>query len=517
VFQRLLPIPSEEKADTFERLGLKEVSSNTFVWLEEVIAANLDLLFPGLEVGTVAPFRVTRDAEVEIEEDEASDLLSAMKEGIGQRYFGSAVRLQVDNRIPPDIGEMLDRNLGLQPYQVYTCQGPIGRTCLMELLRLDRPDLKDTPYIPSVPPALAGDEDVFAAIRRRDILLYHPFDSFHPVVDFLAASARDPDVLAIKQTLYRVGPNSPVVEALMEARENGKQVAVLVELKARFDEENNIVWAKALEHAGVHVVYGVLGLKTHSKMTLVVRREADGIRRYVHLATGNYNPVTARVYTDLGLLTCDPDIATDVSDLFNALTGYSRKVQYNRLLVAPHGMRRGLLDRVEREIELHRTKGGGRLAFKMNALVDRACIRALYRASQAGVKVDLQVRGICCLRPGIPGVSENITVTSVVGRFLEHSRVYLFGNGGEQEILLGSADLMPRNLDGRVEVLFPVLDPAIRSSVREILETHLRDTVKARRLLPDGSWERVAPSKGAEPFDSQRWMVDHRGSWHGEE
>jgi len=516
VFPRLLPIPSEERADAYERLGLKEVGSTTFVWLEEVIAANLDLLFPGLEVATVAPFRVTRDADVEIEEDEASDLLAAMKDVIGQRHFASAVRLQVDDRITPDIGEMLERNLGLQPYQVYACHGPIGRASLMDLMRLDRPDLKDKPFIAGVPPTLAGDEDVFSVVRRRDLLLYHPYDSFQPVVDFLQSAARDPDVLAIKQTLYRVGPNSPVVQALMEARENGKQVAVLVELKARFDEENNIVWAKALEHAGVHVVYGVMGLKTHSKMLLVVRREADGIRRYVHLATGNYNPVTARVYTDFGLLTSDPDIATDVSDLFNALTGYSRKVQYSRLLVAPHGMRRALLDRIEREIEVQRATGSGRLAFKMNALVDKACVRALYRASQAGVRVDLQVRGICCLRPGIPGVSENITVTSVVGRFLEHSRIYLFGNGGEEEILLGSADLMPRNLDGRVEVLFPVIDPTLRKAVRQILEVHLRDTARARRLLADGTWERVKPAGKGKPFDSQRWMLEHRGSWHGE-
>ncbi len=517
LFPRLLPIPSEEKAESFERLGFEDLRSTTFVWLEEVVATNLDLLFPGLEVVTVSPFRVTRDADFEIEEDEAADLLSAMKEVVGQRHFGSVVRLEVDARMPGHIRDILERNLQLQPYQVYSGERPLGTACLAELTRLDRPDLKDPPFIPSVPPALTGDEDAFSVLRRHDVLLYHPYDSFAPVVDFLRAAARDPDVLAIKQTLYRVGPNSPVVKALMEAREHGKQVAVLVELKARFDEENNIVWATALEHAGVHVVYGLLGLKTHAKMLLVVRREADGIRRYVHLATGNYNPVTARVYTDLGLLTCDPDIASDVSDLFNALTGYSRKERYRKLLVAPHSMRRAILDRVDREVEAHRASGGGHLAFKVNALVDKACIRALYRASQAGVRVDLQVRGICCLRPGVPGVSDNITVTSVVGRFLEHPRILYFRNGGDEEVLMGSADLMPRNLDGRVEVLFPVSDPRLRTAVKDVLLVHLRDTVRARRLNADGSWERVRPGKGDKPLDSQRWMLEHRGSWHGED
>jgi polyphosphate kinase len=324
-------------------------------------------------------------------------------------------------------------------------------------------------------------------------------------------------VVAIKQTLYRVGPNSPVVSELMAARENGKQVSVLVELKARFDEEQNVVWAQALERAGVHVVYGVLGLKTHCKMCLVVRREADGIRRYVHLSTGNYNPVTARVYTDLGYLTCEEEIADDVSHLFNALTGYSRKDRYRRLLVAPGGMRQALLDRIEREIERHRAAGDGHLAMKMNALVDRACIRALYRASQEGVRVDLQVRGICCLRPGVPGVSETITVTSVVGRFLEHVRCYWFRNGGDEELLVGSADLMPRNLDGRVETLFPVADTRLLADLRDELFLYLRDTVKARRLKSDGTYERARPAEGQAPVDAQRQLLERGGGWRLEE
>jgi polyphosphate kinase len=355
-------------------------------------------------------------------------------------------------------------------------------------------------------------------IRQHNILLYHPYDSFTPVVDFIRTAAQDPDVLAIKQTLYRVGPNSPVVAALMKAREHGKQVAVLVELKARFDEENNIVWARALEQAGVHVVYGLVGLKTHTKLLMVVRREEDGIIRYIHMGTGNYNDVTSRLYTDIGYFTSDPDIGADVSDLFNSLTGYSLKQEYRKLLVAPGTMRQQILNRIEREIKRHQENGDGYLAFKMNALVDKRCIQALYRASQAGVKVDLQVRGICCLRPGVPGVSENITVTSIVGRFLEHPRIFFFRNGGEEEILLGSADLMPRNLNRRVEQLFPVEDPDLRESLYEhILRVHLKDNLQARRLLADGSYERVHPQDGEPELNSQLWMIEHRGLWNDEE
>ncbi|MBL7065578.1 MAG: polyphosphate kinase 1 [Anaerolineae bacterium] len=518
VFPRLLRIPSEEKAESYESLGLVEEMPTNFVWLEKVIAANLDLLFPGLEIVAAYPFRVTRDADQEIEEDEAADLLLAIEESVRMRHFGSAVRLEVDNAMPERIRDILVSNLGLVPYQVRTVDGPIGMASLIELMKINRPDLKDAPFLPAVPPPLTTEESIFSVIKRRDILLYHPYDSFTPVVDFLREAARDPDVLAIKQTLYRVGPNSPVVAALMKAREYGKQVAVLVELKARFDEESNIGWARALERAGVHVVYGLVGLKTHTKLLLVVRRERDGIVRYVHMGTGNYNDVTARVYTDIGFFTSDPDIGNDVSDLFNALTGYSLKQEYRKLLVAPGTMRRDILDRIEREIERHREHEDGYLAFKMNALVDKKCIRALYRASQVGVKVDLQVRGICCLRPGVPGVSENITVTSIVGRFLEHPRIFYFRNGGEEEILLGSADLMPRNLNRRVEQLFPVEDPNLRESLyQHILQVHLKDNLQARRLLPDGDYERVQPQDGEPELDSQSWMVEHRGLWNEED
>ncbi|MBS3782815.1 MAG: polyphosphate kinase 1 [Anaerolineae bacterium] len=517
-FPRLLRIPSEETADEYQSLGLAQAMSNTFVWLEEVVCANLDMLFPGIDVEASYPFRVTRDADPEIGEDEASDLLVAIEESVRKRHFGSAVRLEIGRSMPDQVRDILITNLGLAPYQVYTTDGPIGLADVMELMDVNRPDLKDKPFHPSVPPQLSTEENIFSVIRRHNILVYHPYDSFDPVVKFVRAAARDPEVLAIKQTLYRVGPDSPIVAALMDARENGKQVAVLVELKARFDEENNIVWARSLEEAGVHVVYGLVGLKTHAKICLVVRHERDGIRRYVHMATGNYNDVTARVYADLGYFTCDRDLGTDLSDLFNALTGYSRKDEYRKLLVAPGRMQEQIVARIDREIEQHEKNGDGYIALKMNSLVDKHCIEALYRASQAGVKVDLQPRGICCLRPGVPGVSENIEVTSIVGRFLEHARIYYFRNGGDEEILTGSADLMPRNLYRRVETLFPVEDPGLRTALRDqILKIHLKDNVKARRMLPDGSYERVQPQDDEPTINSQAWLIEHRGVWHNEE
>jgi polyphosphate kinase len=517
LFPRLIRIPSEEKAESYESLGLVEDMSTNFVWLEEVVAANLDMLFPGMEIVAAYPFRVTRDADPEIEEDEAADLLSAIQESVHRRQFGSAVRLQVDDLMPGRIRDILVSNLGLAPYQVYTRDTPLGMADLIELTYVNRPELKDVPFQPAVPTVFTPEESIFSVIGRQDVVLYHPYDSFAPVLGILREAAVDPDVLAIKQTLYRVGPDSPVVAMLMKARENGKQVAVLVELKARFDEENNIVWARALEQAGVHVVYGLVGLKTHAKLLLVVRREREGIRRYVHMSTGNYNNVTARLYSDIGLFTSDPDLGADVADLFNVLTGYSHKQKYRKLLVAPGQMRQQILALIEREIERQKAGGDGFLAFKMNSLVDKECIKALYRASQAGVRVDLQVRGICCLRPGLPGVSENIRVTSIVGRFLEHPRMYYFGNGGDEELFIGSADLMPRNLDRRVEQLFPVEDPSLRESLYEhVLCVHLKDNQKSRLLLPDGSYEWVQPQDGEPELDSQQWMIEHRGLWNEE-
>lgn len=516
-FPRLLRIPSEEKAESYERLGLEQVTANNFVWIEQVVSANLDLLFPGLQIEAAYPFRVTRDADLEIEEDEAADLLSTIEESVGMRYFGSAVRLEVDTAMPEQIRNILVNNVGVAPYQVYTVDKPIGMADLMELTRIDRPDLKEQPFVPSAPPVLSTAENIFSVIRRRSFILYHPYDSFTPVVDFVREAAHDPDVLAIKQTLYRVGINSPIVEALMEAREHNKQVAVLVELKARFDEESNIKWARQLEDAGVHVVYGLLGLKTHAKICLVVRREKDGIVRYVHMSTGNYNAATARVYADMGYFTCDPEIGADASNLFNALTGYSRNAEYAKLWVAPAGLRQQVISRIEREARRHKQHGDGYLAFKMNALVDKPCIQALYRASQAGVKIDLQVRSMCALRPGIPGLSDNITVTSVVGRFLEHARIFYFYNGGNEEVFLSSADLMPRNLDRRVEIAFPIEDERLRDSIlHNVFQVHLRDNVQARRLRPDGTYERVRPKEDETPLNSQLWLLEHRGIWHAE-
>lgn len=515
IYSRLVAIPSEESAEEDQDLGLDDHTSTNFVWLEEIVKANLDLLFPGLKIEAAYPFRVTRDADPEIEEDEASDLLSAIEESVRERQFGSAIRLEIDKTMPTQVRDILQTNLDVASYQIFVVDGPIGLSDVMELMRINRSDLKDIPFQSSVPPSLSTDESIFSVMRRKNILLYHPYDSFDPVIRFIREAARDPEVLAIKMTLYRVGPDSPIVAALMDARENGKQVAVLVELKARFDEENNIVWAKSLERAGVHVVYGLVGLKTHAKVSVVIRHEPEGIRRYIHLATGNYNDVTARVYSDIGYFTCDPEIGKDVSALFNGLTGYSRNEEYFKLLVAPGDMQQGIISRIEREIKVHQETGEGYLAFKMNSLVDNPCIEALYRASQAGVKIDIQARGICCLRPGVPGISDNIEVTSIVGRFLEHPRIYYFRNGGEEEILLGSADLMPRNLYRRVETLFPIEDEVIKKSLRDdILKIHLKDNVKSRRMLPDGRYERVKPAEGEDLLNSQEWMIENRGIWH---
>ena len=513
LFPRLLPIPNEDSADDDRELGLTPGGSEcSFVWMEDVIASNLERLFPGHEIVAAYPFRVTRDADQEIELDEAGDLLTSIEQGLRMRQFGSAVRLEITAAAPPRLREVLIENLRIAPFQVYSVRDRLGLSEVIELVDLDRPDLKELPFSPAVPTCFQTDEDIFAAIAQRDVMLYHPYDSFDPVIDFVRAAAEDPDVLAIKQTLYRVGQDSPVVDALARARENGKQVAALVELKARFDEANNIVWARALEDAGVHVVYGVVGLKTHAKLCLVVRREEVGIVNYLHASTGNYNATTARLYTDIGLFTADPKLCSEAARLFNALTGYAGGIEYEELLVAPGEMRERVLELIEREIVGHRRHGNGYLAMKMNSLVDADCIRALYRASQAGVQVDLQVRGICCLRPGLKGVSENIRVTSIVGRFLEHARLYYFRNGGDEELLLGSADLMPRNFDNRVEVLLPMRDPEVRhGTLQQILTVHLADKVNARSLLPDGEY--VRPDGGADTLDSQRWMIEHRGAW----
>jgi polyphosphate kinase len=487
-----------------------------FVWLEQLIAANLQALFPGLEVVEAHPFHVTRDAEVAIQELESDDLLETIEEAVWRRRFRAVVRLQVDLDMPPAILKLLSEELEVEGRAIYRVDGPLDLSRLRQLYALERPDLKYKPFSPYTPPGLQprSKEDIFGLIRREDVLLHHPFDSFQPVVEFIRSAARDPDVLAIKMTLYRVGRNSPIVEALLKGIEEGKQISVLLELKARFDEESNIEWARALEREGVHVIYGLVGLKVHSKIALVVRREGEVMRRYVHLGTGNYNPQTGRMYTDLSLFTCDEQIGADATDLFNYLTGYSAKTGLRKLLVAPVSLRQGMETLIQREIELARKRKKGHLIFKMNALEDPEMIKLLYRASQAGVRVDLLVRGLCCLRPGIPGVSENITVKSVIGRFLEHARIYYFRNGGKEEMYAGSADLMPRNLNRRVEVVFPVKDPKLVSRLRdEILEVYLADTVNAHEMRTDGSYQRPWRSETVGGTDShQRCMAARPGA-----
>jgi len=479
--------------------------THVFVWIAHVIIANLAKLFPGMQVIEAHQFHVTRNADMEIQEIEALDLLDTIEESIRKRRFGTVVRLMVHKTMPDYIKEFLAENMKVEMQDIYPLTGPLDLTGLMQITKIERHDLKDRPFSPSIPAGLrlrsnVDDGSIFGAIRQGDILLHHPYDSFSPVIEFLNSAARDPNVLAIKQTLYRVGTNSPVVRALLTAaRDYGKQVAVLVELKARFDEESNIGWAKILEQEGVHVIYGLPGLKTHSKIALVVRREGEHIRRYIHLGTGNYNHQTATAYEDLGLFTCDEQLGADVTDLFNYLTGYSAKADYRKLFVAPINLRQRFQQMVEREIKHQKNGNRGRIIFKMNHLVDKPFIRLLYQASQAGVKIDLIVRGICSIRPGIPGLSENIRVTSVVGRFLEHSRVYYFRDGGDEKILMGSADLMPRNLNDRVEVLFRVEDPRhVRYLRDEFLAAYLADNCKARIMQPDGTFKRLAP-KDDEP------------------
>ncbi|MGH2558184.1 MAG: polyphosphate kinase 1 [Thermomicrobiales bacterium] len=494
-------------------------------WLEQVIAAHLPRLFAGNEIVSAYPFHVLRDSDIEVDEDDDGDhdLLFTMREFLSQRTFGSVVQMITDTTMPADVRQWLIEQLHATERDSYVVDGPLACENLMGLLRLDRPDLKDPPLVPSSVPALQppigvdadgeDDADIFATLRRRDVLVHHPYQSFNAVADFLRAAATDTNVMAIKQTLYRIGKDSPLIPALIEARDDDTQVAVLVELKARFDEENNITWAQALEEHGVHVAYGVAGLKTHCKATLVVRREPDGLRRYAHLGTGNYNASTARLYEDFGLLTAREDICSDVSEVFNVLTGFSHQVEYNKLWVAPGQMRQRFIAAIAREIEAHRRTGKGRLIFKMNSLVDRDIIRALYGASRAGVQIDLIVRGICCLRPGVPGWSETIRVISIVGRFLEHSRVYYFHNGGEDEIYLGSADLMERNLDRRVEVIFPVEDATLKAHIRDVLlPAYFKDNVNARELTADGSYVQLKPKRKRAAFDiHQRFMAKYAG------
>jgi polyphosphate kinase len=478
-----------------------------FVLLEEIIEANIDMLFPGMNAGQCHRFRVTRDADIEIREEEAEDLLSIIQEELRRRKFGSPVRLEISPGMPQEMIDYLSTSLGLEATDVYVFDGPLHLQDLMALYDVDRPVLKDEPLTPAVPQWFKSHKTIFDAIKERDRLLHHPYDSYDCVTGFINQAVADDDVVAIKICLYRTGPDSPIPPALIRAAEQGKQVTVLIELKARFDEEHNIEWARKLDEAGVHVVYGVIGLKTHGKLTLVVRREGNALRRYVHIASGNYNPTTSCVYTDLGLFTVDDEIGRDATELFNYLTGFSNQKDYRKLMVAPIRLREDLNALFDREIEHKRAGRPAHVIAKFNRLADLQVVEKLYELSQAGVKIDLIVRGICILRPGIPGLSENITVRSVVGRFLEHSRVFWFANGGEDEVYIGSADWMSRNLKHRIEVVAPVTDPESKHYLRDVLiEAYLRDNTKARELHPDGAYRPVS-SGAAEAFNSQTYFI----------
>jgi polyphosphate kinase len=487
--------------DRFVRVDENE---DHFVLVEDLISANIQLLVPEAEPEKCHVFRITRDADIELRESEAADLLALMEDNLRKREFGDAVRLEVSEGMPQEMVDYLTKSIKVEPDDIYKAKGPLGLNDFWFLYKLDRPDLKEALIQQSIPAVLQTGESIFDVIKRRDVLLHHPFEPYDIITDLIKTAAEDDDVLAIKICLYRSGPESPIPPALIEASERGKQVTVVIELKARFDEANNIEWAKQLEEAGVYVMYGLLGLKTHAKTTLIIRREGNELKRYVHLATGNYNPQTSAVYTDLGLLTVDEEIAEDATELFNFLTVYSQRADYKKLLVAPINLRERMVELIGRETENARNGKPSRIIAKINRLADAEIVNALYEASNAGVKIDLIIRGICTLRPGVPGLSENITVRSIVGRLLEHSRVYYFENGGNEELYMGSSDWMPRNLDRRVEVLTPIIDPEIKKYLKdEFLPNYLRDNAKSAHLMPDGKYERRRPLAGEEVFDAQ--------------
>ena len=491
-------------------------AASAYLPMEDLIAAHLDMLFPGLEVVEHHLFRVTRNTDIEVEEDRDEDLLQALERTLTRRRFGPAVRLEVQDTITPRVLDLLTEEIDVPEEDVFYVPGLLDLASLWQMYDADRPDLKDPPFVPSTPPRFAENEtakSVFATLREGDVLVHHPYESFSTSVQrFIEQAATDANVLAIKQTLYRTSGDSPIVEALIDAAEAGKQVVVLVEIKARFDEQANIRWAKALERAGCHVVYGVVGLKTHCKTALVVRQEGGSIRRYCHIGTGNYNPKTARLYEDLGLFTADPDVGADLTDLFNVLTGYSRQTEYRSLVVAPHGIRRGIIERIGREIEHARAGRFARIRIKTNHLVDEEIIDALYRAAKAGVEVDLLVRTFCTIRAGVPGLSENLRVRSILGRFLEHSRIICVENDGEPEYLLGSADLMHRNLDRRVEVMVQVTDPVAREHLRDTLDLAFADDVAAWELRPDDRWTRNPGQPGTPLRDYQDVLMRRHAS-----
>jgi polyphosphate kinase len=493
LLNRFIPLAGKNKADC--------------LLLEDLVAPHLDLLFPNMVIISANAFRITRNADIDLSEAEADDLLKLIERELRKRRLGTLIRLEVSDKMPAENRRFLQEVTRLRENAIYDISGPLDVAAFMYFLDLDFPELKDPAFTPSLHPQITKSANIFDAIRKHDLILQHPYDSFHHVIDLAQEAARDPDVLAIKVTLYRTSGKSQIVQALKEATAKGKQVTALIELKARFDEETNIVWAKELEHVGVNVIYGLLGLKTHCKLLMILRQEEGQIRRYVHMSTGNYNARTSRIYTDIGLMTADESIGKDVSELFNLLTGYSGQKEWRKLFVAPINLRDNLTKLIQRAITMHSPEHPSHIQMVMNQLVDPQMIQALYKASMKGIQVDLIVRGVCCLRPGVPGISENITVRSIVGRFLEHCRIFLFKFNGERKIYMGSADLMQRNLNRRVEILFPLENIDLQERVMEILDLMIRDNVKARILQSDGSYIRDQPRKNEKPINSQEYFL----------
>ncbi len=505
-FGRLIRIPKSVYS--------QEIEYN-FVFVEDLMVNNLDLVFPNEKNLTAYQFRLTRNGEINILMDESADFLNSVKKSLSTRKAGLPSRLEFERKVPAEIKEEIATSLGLPEYLIYEFDGPLGLVDLWQMLKINRPDLKDKSFLPCISPLLTPEKDMFATIDKQDFVLYHPYDGFEVIVDLLKEAARDSDVLEICITMYRMDHNSPVVGALIEAAEKGKKVTAIVELKAKFDEENNILLVSKLRQGGVNTVYNFPNFKVHAKLCLIVRKEKDKLVRYAHIGSGNYNAVTAKIYGDIGYLTANPEVGAELEDLFNIIINGLQEKEFNHLLVAPKTLKSEILRRIDREISFHQKTGKGYLAFKLNNLEETEVIQALYRASMAGIKIDLNVRGLCCLRPGVKGISDNISVISIVGRFLEHARIYYFHDDAEEEVLIGSSDMMFRNLNERIEVLMSVPDPQLRRAILEyMLKIHLHDNVKARRLLPDGTYERVTPKDGEKIINSQAWLIQHRGIWN---
>lgn len=519
--KRLVLVPIKEDIEKIgqakEEIFVKhESKKHEFIWIEDLVMENLNQLFPGQKIKEVHPFRITRDGDVDIDEDGDLNLLKTIEKKSGTNYFGSPLRIEINDKMSEKVLNILLENLKLNSSQVESLSSPLGLSAIDELYDIDIPELKYESFTPVKKEYLSKlkkTSSIFEKIKKSDVFIYRPYDSFESLLDFVRSASEDPDTISIKIALYRVDKYSKIIEYLKMAADNGKQVVVLIELKARFDEERNIAKAKELEYENIHVIYGVHNLKTHAKLCMVLRRENEGIVPYVHMSTGNYNAVTAKIYTDFEYFTADPEIGEDAVDLFNSLTGNARIDNYKKLLVAPLKLREQMISKIRREVENHKKYNNGYLIFKMNSLIDIECIDELYKASQAGVKIELQVRGMCCLRPGVPGLSENIRLTSIVGRFLEHTRAYYFYNNGDEELYLGSADLMERNLDRRVEALFPVNAEYLKKIKENILDIHIKDNVRARIGLPDGTYVDPVVKEGEEPLDSQLWMMTHQHTW----